>query len=98
MDRTDRLQRLVGIDSDDLAVAEQLAQTGEVQRATAEARAAFDDPVGPPLSDQLLVDSQIERAIERLIAEPGERDGMAAFLPAPVVEVGNAVDETTLIR
>ena len=58
------------VDRDDLALAEEVADRGEVERAAAAPRARLDDELRPRLRHDLLVDPEVERVLERLRAEP----------------------------
>ena len=82
---------LQGLDVDGqyLPVADQVQQGGDVVGTAAEARPAFDDEVRTGLDQDLLVGPQVERALERAIAEPRQGDRAAAvpraLLPGVVV-------------
>ena len=63
-------QRL-DVDRDDLAAAEQVAQRRKEERTAPAIRPGLDDQLGSRLGDDLLVDPEIERVLERLRSEPG---------------------------
>ena len=58
------------VDREHLAVAEQVAERGEIEGAAAERRAGLDDQARSQLVQQLLVDPEVERALVRPHAEP----------------------------
>src|SRR6476469_2995624 len=58
------------VDRQHLARADEVADRREVERAPAAVRSGLDDQLGPGLEDDLLVDPEIERVLERLRTEP----------------------------
>jgi hypothetical protein len=80
------------IDGDDLAASEQLADGGEEERATALGASSLDDQRGEDGNEQLLVDPEVERGLERPHAEP------ASVLPRArrrlVVETMKVLDDS----
>ena len=62
-------QRL-DVDRDHLAAPDEVADRRQVERASPAVRARLDDDVGPRLEDDLLVDPEVERVLQRLRAEP----------------------------
>jgi hypothetical protein len=95
---------LQGLDVDGqyLPVADQVQEGGEVVGTAAESRPAFDDEVRTGLDQDLLVSPQVERALERAIAEPRQGDRAAALpgalLPGVVVGPMEGVGGGDLVR
>ena len=87
---------LLHVDREHLAVSEQVAERGEIERAAAERGTGLDDQVRPELVEQLLIDPQVERALVGAHPEPARVGAGLAEKRAFVVGLGEPLDDVAV--